>query len=174
MKAHILKIAADLFAERGYRGATIRDICHFAKCSVGSIYGHFANKKDLYRQAFRLRASEMEPRLLKSAKLKSASLRNRELTSTCMMHSDFLRMLLVDDFIRAGETTRYFDRLQAKGNLPDGRMRHIQRALRRAAGLLALDTIRINERVSAIEPETAAWTQAFFQDSWPAELKAAA
>jgi len=173
MKAHILQIAADLFTERGYRGATIRDICAFAKCAIGTVYDHFTNKMDLYRQAFRLRARQMQPRLLKNARLKSARLRNQQLTSTCMMHSDFLRMLVVDDFIRAGETDRFFERMQAESGLPEGRMRHIRRALKRAAGLLVLDTVRINDRVFAIEPETVAWTKAFFESSWPHEAQAA-
>mgnify|MGYP000480291616 CR=1 FL=1 len=174
MKNHILDIAADLFAQRGYRGATIRDICAFANCSIGTIYDHFSNKMDLYRQAYRRRAHALEPRLLRAARLNSPSLRTQALTSAALVHSEFLRLFVVDDQICAGETDRFLRGLQERAHLPPARMEHVKRALKRAAGMLTVDTVRISERTSGIEPETVAWTSSLFHSRWPdRELQAA-
>ena len=162
MKRNILDIAADLFAERGFRGATIRDICAFAKCSIGTIYDHFSNKMDLYRQAFRHRVHAMEPELLRAARFNTRSLRKQALTSTALLHSHVLKMFIVDDLIRGGEMERFFTRLRETSKLPSGRLQHVERALKRAAGMLMLDTIRISETVACIDPETVAWTSALF------------
>ena len=43
----ILDAAARLFARKGYKGATIREIAHEAGVAEGTIYNYFANKHDL-------------------------------------------------------------------------------------------------------------------------------
>ncbi len=43
----ILQAAAQVFAEKGFNGATIRDIARAAGVSEGSIYLYFKNKQDL-------------------------------------------------------------------------------------------------------------------------------
>lgn len=46
----IMKAAALLFAEGGYKGTTVRAIVERAGASMGSFYHHFKDKKDLYIQ----------------------------------------------------------------------------------------------------------------------------
>jgi TetR/AcrR family fatty acid metabolism transcriptional regulator len=46
-RSHILEAAARVFAERGYHGATIRDVARAAGVSDGSIYNVFENKTAL-------------------------------------------------------------------------------------------------------------------------------
>jgi AcrR family transcriptional regulator len=43
------RLAEDIFAKRGYRGATIREVAAKAGCSVGQIYKLYPNKLELYR-----------------------------------------------------------------------------------------------------------------------------
>ena len=42
-------LAEEIFAKRGYRGATIREVAVKAGCSVGQIYKLYPNKLELYR-----------------------------------------------------------------------------------------------------------------------------
>jgi AcrR family transcriptional regulator len=49
-KAHILKAAAGLFAERGYHRTTTKAIAERADLSEGAIYYHFDSKRDLLIQ----------------------------------------------------------------------------------------------------------------------------
>lgn len=45
----ILDAAASVFAERGYHGANIPDICERAGVSTGALYKYFRNKEALFR-----------------------------------------------------------------------------------------------------------------------------
>jgi AcrR family transcriptional regulator len=45
----IERLAEGIFAKRGYRGATIREVAAKAGCSVGQIYKLYPNKLELYR-----------------------------------------------------------------------------------------------------------------------------
>lgn len=49
-KEEIIGIATRLFAERGYRGVSVRDICAAARVSVAMVNYHFSNKEGLYRE----------------------------------------------------------------------------------------------------------------------------
>jgi AcrR family transcriptional regulator len=46
----ILKAAIQLFAEKGYAGCSIREICHAAGVTKPVLYYHFQNKEDLYQE----------------------------------------------------------------------------------------------------------------------------
>ncbi|WFG45645.1 TetR/AcrR family transcriptional regulator [Pseudonocardia alni] len=48
-RAALLAAAADVFAERGYDGASVDEIARAAGVSVGSIYSRFGSKQDLFR-----------------------------------------------------------------------------------------------------------------------------
>ena len=52
-------LAEDIFAKRGYRGATIREVAARAACSVGQIYRLYPNKLELYRAVIDSKASAM-------------------------------------------------------------------------------------------------------------------
>ncbi len=47
-KHQILQVATDLFANRGYEGATTREIAKRAKVNEAIIFRHFPTKEDLY------------------------------------------------------------------------------------------------------------------------------
>jgi len=47
-KQNILRAACDVFAERGYEKASIREVAKRAQISVGGIYIYFPNKQQLY------------------------------------------------------------------------------------------------------------------------------
>ncbi|BBG01800.1 MULTISPECIES: TetR/AcrR family transcriptional regulator [Pseudonocardia] len=46
----LLQAAAEVFAERGYDGASVDEIAGAAGVSVGSIYSRFGSKRNLFRQ----------------------------------------------------------------------------------------------------------------------------
>lgn len=46
-RAELLRIAAELFAERGYRATTVRDIAEAAGILSGSLYHHFDSKESM-------------------------------------------------------------------------------------------------------------------------------
>ena len=49
VKRKILDIAGDVFGRKGYKAATVREICRAAGVNVASINYHFGGKKELYR-----------------------------------------------------------------------------------------------------------------------------
>lgn len=50
-RQEILAIAARLFARRGYNGVSVREIAEAAGILGGSLYHHFASKKQIYLEA---------------------------------------------------------------------------------------------------------------------------
>ena len=49
----ILEAACRLFAEKGYRGATVAAICRAAGANIAAVNYHFGSKENLYRLAWR-------------------------------------------------------------------------------------------------------------------------
>ena len=49
-RARLLETATALFAERGLRRVTVRDICEAARANVASVNYHFGDKEQLYRE----------------------------------------------------------------------------------------------------------------------------
>lgn len=47
-KKHILSAASMIFAERGYAGATVKDIVRKADASIGTFYFYFKSKENLF------------------------------------------------------------------------------------------------------------------------------
>lgn len=58
-KSRLLETAATLFAEHGYRGASVRHICDLARANPGAVSYHFGGKKQLYRTVLRRAASSL-------------------------------------------------------------------------------------------------------------------
>ena len=54
----LLAAASDVFAEKGYRDATIAEICERAKANVAAVNYHFGDKETLYTEAWRHSFSE--------------------------------------------------------------------------------------------------------------------
>jgi TetR/AcrR family transcriptional regulator, regulator of cefoperazone and chloramphenicol sensitivity len=49
-RARILEQAAALFAERGFKRVTVREICRVSRANVAAVNYHFGNKLGLYRR----------------------------------------------------------------------------------------------------------------------------
>ena len=47
-RARLVDTAAEVFAEKGFQNATVRDICNRAKCNSAAINYHFGDKENLY------------------------------------------------------------------------------------------------------------------------------
>ena len=67
-RARLIRVAGELFAERGFGGASVRDICARAHANVAAIRYHFGSKEALYREVLLgshqdLRDREPIPRL---------------------------------------------------------------------------------------------------------------
>lgn len=58
-KTRLLETAATLFADHGYRGASVRHICDLARANPGAVSYHFGGKKQLYRLVLRRAAAAL-------------------------------------------------------------------------------------------------------------------
>jgi AcrR family transcriptional regulator len=65
-KERILRVACEVFAERGFRNTTIRDICQQAQVNVAAVNYYFNSKEKLYeavcKYIFGLSVENAEPR----------------------------------------------------------------------------------------------------------------
>lgn len=52
-KQRLLESACKVFAKKGYRDATIAEICSLARTNIAAVNYHFHNKKTLYAEAWR-------------------------------------------------------------------------------------------------------------------------
>jgi AcrR family transcriptional regulator len=48
----LVDVAEDAFAENGYAGVSIDEICRRARVTKGALYHHFADKRDLFRAVY--------------------------------------------------------------------------------------------------------------------------
>jgi AcrR family transcriptional regulator len=56
-RERLLRAATRLFADGGYRGASVRDICNQAGANPGAVSYHFGGKRQLYRAVLRRAAA---------------------------------------------------------------------------------------------------------------------
>ncbi|MCR5257359.1 MAG: TetR/AcrR family transcriptional regulator [Desulfovibrio sp.] len=62
-KQEILLLAAELFAERGYNAVSIRDLAKAVQMTPASLYHHFADKEQIYRETLVAIFSRISPAL---------------------------------------------------------------------------------------------------------------
>ena len=62
----LIDAAGPVFAERGYRGATMREIAERAGANLAAAHYHFGSKQDLYREVARANFERLERRLAES------------------------------------------------------------------------------------------------------------
>ena len=55
-RERLLRTAARLFADRGFKRVTVRDICRTARANVAAVNYHFGDKMGLYREVLQLAA----------------------------------------------------------------------------------------------------------------------
>src|SRR5438094_6250621 len=53
-RERVLRTAARLFAERGFKKVTVRDICRAARANVAAVNYHFGDKQGLYREVLQM------------------------------------------------------------------------------------------------------------------------
>jgi AcrR family transcriptional regulator len=58
-RARLLSTAERLFAERGFKAVTVRDICSAARANVAAVNYHFGDKLGLYREVLRAATAAM-------------------------------------------------------------------------------------------------------------------
>jgi AcrR family transcriptional regulator len=73
-RRRILAAAGALFAERGFRGATMRAIAQRARVNLASAHYHFGSKQDLYLEVVRGEFDKLEKRLAERAASPAAQL----------------------------------------------------------------------------------------------------
>src|SRR3954465_10694117 len=74
-KQQLIEAAGQVFAEHGYRAATVREICLRAGANVASIHYHFGDKEKLYLEVLRYahqRDNETNPGLAKGNRAAAA------------------------------------------------------------------------------------------------------
>jgi AcrR family transcriptional regulator len=58
-RAEITRAAADVFARKGFQGASVEEIADAAGISKGTVYGYFKNKEDLFYATFQAFQAEI-------------------------------------------------------------------------------------------------------------------
>ena len=58
-RERLLRTAARLFADRGFKRVTVRDICRTARANVAAVNYHFGDKMGLYREVLQLAADAL-------------------------------------------------------------------------------------------------------------------
>jgi AcrR family transcriptional regulator len=69
----ILAAAVALFSERGYEGATIRDIAKAAGMSTGAVFASFADKSDLFGEIVAIEQQALEAAMIAAADERGAT-----------------------------------------------------------------------------------------------------
>ncbi|KRC89404.1 hypothetical protein ASE25_07270 [Terrabacter sp. Root85] len=69
----VLEAASEVFAERGFHGATVEDICERAGFTRGAFYSNFSSKDDLVVELSRRHSEALVDRIRRASKREHAS-----------------------------------------------------------------------------------------------------
>ncbi|MFC7596795.1 TetR/AcrR family transcriptional regulator [Terrabacter sp. GCM10028922] len=69
----VLDAASEVFAERGFHGATVEDICERAGFTRGAFYSNFSSKDDLVLELSRRHSEALVDRIRRASKRESGS-----------------------------------------------------------------------------------------------------
>ncbi|WP_256792547.1 TetR/AcrR family transcriptional regulator [Terrabacter sp. Ter38] len=69
----VLEAASEVFAERGFHGATVEDICERAGFTRGAFYSNFTSKDDLVVELSRRHSEALVDRIRRASKREHAS-----------------------------------------------------------------------------------------------------
>ncbi len=72
-RERVLEAASEVFAERGFPGATVEDICERAGFTRGAFYSNFSSKDDLVLELTRRHAEGLVDRIRSASKREHAS-----------------------------------------------------------------------------------------------------
>lgn len=71
-KLRLIRAALDVFAERGYRHATLREICRRAEANIAAVNYHFGDKEQLYSAMMDYAVAASEKRMPRAMDARSA------------------------------------------------------------------------------------------------------
>jgi len=72
-RERVLAAASEVFAERGFHGAAVEDICERAGFTRGAFYSNFSSKDDLVLELSRRHAEDLVERIRRASKREHAS-----------------------------------------------------------------------------------------------------
>lgn len=72
-RERVLEAASEVFAERGFHGASVEDICERAGFTRGAFYSNFSSKDDLVLELSRRHAEDLVERIRRASKREHAS-----------------------------------------------------------------------------------------------------
>lgn len=72
-RERVLEAAGEVFAERGFHGASVEDICERAGFTRGAFYSNFSSKDDLVLELTRRHAEDLVERIRAAGKREQAS-----------------------------------------------------------------------------------------------------
>ncbi|MCY2959331.1 MAG: CerR family C-terminal domain-containing protein [Planctomycetota bacterium] len=122
-RQRLLEVAGAVFAELGYRGATVRDICQRAEANVASIHYHFGDKDGLYRAVLQSAFEAAEARHPRTGSVDAGASAEEELQAFVLA---FLRR------IYGGGVPTWLMRIMSREMFePTGALEHLVRTVHR-------------------------------------------
>jgi AcrR family transcriptional regulator len=123
-RERVLRAAAQLFADRGFKKVTVRDICRAARANVAAVNYHFGDKSGLYREVLQraidtVRATSEAARVAGEGQPAEERLRRYIHVSLCRVvadgHANWISRLIQREI---ADPTPAFDALVDQGIRP--------------------------------------------------------
>jgi AcrR family transcriptional regulator len=158
-RSRLLRVAERLFAERGFKDVTVREICREARANVAAVYYHFRDKMGLYQAVLQAAVDRM--RETTDAARAAAAGRPAEERLRIYL-SIFMRRLLADPWGTVHrlvtremiDPTPALDLIVVQGVLP--RMEYLSEVIADLLGCDAGDP-RVSRSVASVWTQSAAY-----------------